>query len=265
MNTENPNSTPRQQRIATAMGIEGMTSAAGLAIMDVFIERSRQPGGTGAFVEFGTYKGRTAALFAQHLGPQDMLHAVEQADYLQIDTLRQISPRVTWHRLGSEAFCAGGLSDSLAGQRVLASHHDASHFFDNVATELRSMPALMAPGGVIILDDFNDAFAQVRAAYYQLRYVEAFPYELLVIGFNKCVLVHQDDYDAYEAMVLDRLLDELRDGGVQATLFRTDVHRHARGFFVRAKANASEPDRYGTAFWGDRFYRPSASVLANRQ
>lgn len=253
-----PTPTLRQQRITRAMAIEGMTSAQGLALMDVFIEHARGCTGPGAFVEFGTYKGRTAALFAQHLGAQDMLHAVEQADYLQIDVLHAISPNVAWHRSASEAFCANGLPAALAGQRIVASHHDASHFFDNVATELRHMPALMAPGGVIILDDFNDAFAQVRAAYYRLRYVEAYPYELLLIGFNKCVLVHQDDFVAYEALVLGQLLAELRVGGVQATLFRTDVHRHARGFFVRAKTRLDDPDRYGTAFWGDRFYKSSA-------
>ena len=254
--------TARKQRIDTCMAIEGMTSAAGLALMDVFIEEALRRCGSGSFVEFGTYKGRTAALFAQHLGEQATLHAVEQADYLQIDRLRQISPRVQWHRVTSEAFCAGGLTDSLGGQALVASHHDASHFFDNVATELRSMPALMAPRGVIILDDFNDAFAQVRAAYYHLRYVEGFPYELLLIGFNKCVLVHQDHFDDWEALVLGQLLGELRLGGVDGTLFRTDIHRHARGFFVRAKASPADPDRYGTAFWGDRFYAPSAKVLA---
>lgn len=250
------------QRVANCMAIEGMTSAAGLTVMDVFIEAALQRAGVGAFVEFGTYKGRTAALFAQHLGSEGVLHAVEQADYLEIDKLRQMSPRVQWHRLTSETFCAGALTTSLAGQRIVASHHDASHFFDNVATELRSMPALLARGGVIILDDFNDAFAQVRAAYYHLRYVEAFPYELLLIAFNKCVLVHEDDFDDYEALVLDRLLPELRQADIDATLFRTDIHPRSRGFFVRAKGQAGEADRYGTAFWGERFYRPSAEVLA---
>ncbi|MCU0922311.1 MAG: class I SAM-dependent methyltransferase [Burkholderiaceae bacterium] len=258
------NPTGRQQRIDTCLTIEGMTSAAGLALMDVFIEEALRRCGSGSFVEFGTYKGRTAALFAQHLGADATLHAVEQADYLQIDRLRQISPRVQWHRLTSEAFCAGGLTDSLGGQRLVASHHDASHFFDNVATELRSMPALMATDGVIILDDFNDAFAQVRAAYYHLRYVEAFPYELLVIGFNKCVLVHQDRFDAWEALVLDRLLGGLRLAQLDCTLFRTDIHRHSRGFFVRTKAAPADADRYGTAFWGERFYQPSARVLTDR-
>lgn len=255
---------PRQRRIANCMAIEGMTSAAGLAVMDIFVEAALQRAGAGAFVEFGTYKGRTAALFAQHLGSEGVLHAVEQAAYLQIEKLLQISPRVQWHRVTSEAICAGALGPSLAGQRIVASHHDASHFFDNVATELRSMPALLAPGGVIILDDFNDAFAQVRAAYYHLRYVEGFPYELLLIAFNKCVLVHQDDFDDYEALVLDRLLPELRLAAIDATLFRTDIHPQSRGFFVRAKAQANEADRYGTAFWGDRFYGRSADAIARQ-
>ena len=75
--------------IQAALNFEGMTSDKGLMIMDLFLKKSMVHHPDGLCFEFGTYKGRTAALIASHLGKNSWLHALEQADYLEIDKLKQ--------------------------------------------------------------------------------------------------------------------------------------------------------------------------------
>jgi len=249
-------------KINKCMSFEGMTSIGGLALMDIFIGRAVSQNLAGALIEFGTYKGRTAALFAQYASFDRPFHAVEQSDYLDIGRLRMITPFVDWHKVKSELFCKDQLLAVLGGKGIIATHHDASHFFDNVATELMAIGEVFLPAGVIILDDFNDVFSQVRASYYYLRYSKNFPYEVLLIGFNKCVLVHQDAFDAYEKYVLDSILSDLFLYNLSCTLIRSDIHEHSRGFFVKTKSSPADGDRYGTSFWGDRFYQTASDFLS---
>lgn len=247
--------------IQTALDFEGMTSDRGLVIMNLFIKKAIGHHPDGLCFEFGTYKGRTAALIASQLGEESWLHAVEQSDYLEIDKIYKISPRVTWHKEKSEDFCINNLDHVVGNSKVAYSHHDASHFFDNVHTELENLVNKMAKFGVIVLDDFNDTFSQVRAAYYYLRYTSDFPYELLLIGFNKAVLVHQDQFDYYENYVLNDLLDELEKYDFYCKLCRSDINQHSRSFSLSYRASPDADQLYGTKFWGKKFYQPSKTFL----
>lgn len=243
--------------VQNAMSIDGMTGAEALALMDIFIKRSVSDTGASRFAEFGAYKGRTACLMAQNIGPDGELEVVESADYLQLDRLLPFSANIRWHKEKSEEFTANRLPSLLGGKRLTATHHDASHFFSNVHSELTNIRALMDEAGVIILDDFNDTYAQVRAAYYHLRYTTDFPFEIILIGFNKCVLVHSNHFHRHEAFVLDELIDLLQaEYGYICRLSRTDNNPLSRGFCINRRT-LTEPVRYGTAFFGDRFYQRS--------
>jgi hypothetical protein len=241
------------------MQVDGMTSEGGLAMMDIFLGQALKS--EGVCFEFGTYKGRTAALSLQAMAGSDhWLHLVDPSDYLDTATLNGLSQRYTWHKERSEPFCQEKLDSVLAGKRIVYTHHDASHFFSNVKTELSEVVRFMSDGGVIVLDDFNDSYSQVRAAYYYLRYVEKFPFELLVIGFNKAILVHQTNFDENEQYVLIHLLDDLESAGLICKLYRTDINEHSRNFFVGPRL-ATDEKLYGTRFFGDRFYRHSKVML----
>lgn len=244
-----------------ALAIEGMTTEAGLAIMDIFLQKSLQFCPDGLCFEFGTYKGRTAALIASRLSTENWFHMLESQDYLEFDKIKAISDNVTWHKMKSEAFCTDELKPLTAQKRIAYSHHDASHFFDNVHTELSNLFSHVDPNGIMVLDDFNDSYSQVRAAYYHLRYTTDFPFELLIIGFNKAILVHEDKFDYWEQLVLDQLLEELSSYSLSCQLCRSDVNQHSRNFFVRTKSDPTAPDLYGVNFWGDKFYGTSKSIL----
>lgn len=246
--------------VSVAMQIEGMTSQEGLTLMGAFLRKVLSFYNSGICLEFGTYKGRTSALIAANLGKQHWLHSVDQAEYLELEKLHEISSSVTWHKGHSEEFCQVILPEILGDQKVLFSHHDASHFFSNVYIEISNVIKYLEAYGIMVLDDFNDNFSQVRAAYYYLRYAESFPYELLLVGFNKAVLVHEDMFDYWESYVLDDLLEEMSENGVLCKLIRSDVNEHSRSFFMRTRKE-SEDIFYGLKFWGDRFYKKSSTIL----
>jgi hypothetical protein len=249
-----------KQSVYNAMQFEGMTSAQGLTLMDLFLQKVKSFHKTGLCIEFGTYKGRTAALIAKSLDEGNWLHAVEQAEYLEFERLIKISPLITWHKKRSEEFCRESLPELAEKQKIIYTHHDASHFFDNVYTELSSVEGYMDLYGVIILDDFNDTFLQVRAAYYYLRYSMNFPYELLLVGFNKAVLVREELFDYWEGYVLDDLLNDMAANNISCKLYRTDISKNSRAFYLCARKN-EEDIYYGLKFWGDRFYKRSKNVL----
>lgn len=250
------------ENIQVALGFEGMTSERGLLLMDTFLNKAMKLHPDGLCFEFGTYKGRSAALIAGRMSETNWLHAIEPKDYLEFEKLKNISSNVTWHKSKSEQFCQNELARVVGTDLVTFSHHDASHFFDNVTTELSSIVNVMHPHGIIVLDDFNDAFSQVRAAYYHLRYVCEFPYELLLVGFNKAILVHQDQFDYYEDYVLNELLDELEQIEFTCRLCRTDINPLSRSFFLQYRLDPDAGRLYGTDFFGETFYQPSREYLA---
>lgn len=233
-----------------------MTSEGGLVLMDIFLQRAISSDSAGMMFEFGTYKGRTAALLAQSVGEESWLHAVDPSNYLETDVLDSITERYTWHKDRSENFCKTKLGTIVNDKKIVYTHHDASHFFDNVRTELDAVQHYMSPLGVIVLDDFNDPYSQVRAAYYHLRYTTDFPFELALIGFNKALLVHEDTFDTVESYILDGILGDLQSAGFVCKLYRTDINRNSRNFFIAPRI-ATEDDRYGLGFFGDMFYKRS--------
>lgn len=249
-----------KKSVSDAMQFEGMTSAQGLTLMDLFLQQVKSFHNTGLCIEFGAYKGRTAALIAKSLEQGNWLHTVEQANYLEIERLLKISSLITWHKQRSEAFCSESLPVFVEKQNIIYTHHDASHFFDNVYTELISVSKYMAPYGVMVLDDFSDVFSQVRAAYYYLRYQMNFPYELLLIGFNKAILVREELFDYWEGYILNNLLNDMAENNILCKLHRTDINKNSRSFYLTTRKN-EEDSYYGLNIWGDRFYKRSSNVL----
>ena len=234
--------------------IEGMTTREGLALMYLVIKNFSPLNGIGTSFEFGAYKGRTAALMLA--SEISFLHVVESADYLQEEKLNQFGVNYRWHKERSENFCKT-LGEYIAPDSPLAiTHHDASHFFDNVYQEIKGVLSCATKDTVLILDDFNDSYSQVRAAYYYLRYAEEMPFELALIGFNKAVLVHQDRFTQVENYILQKLLNDLEMMDVTAKLVRTDNNSKSRAFHVRLRQK-HEDQLYGLHFFGDRFYRSS--------
>ena len=235
----------------TAMSIPGHTVRNALILMQVFITLSQNDTkATGRMIEFGTYVGRVSYLLGKLARKDENLVLVDSVPYLDEELLKREQISFDFFQMRSEDYLASTISNVMMN----ITHHDASHYFDNVHSELKGVKNKMDENGLIILDDFTDPFSQVRAAYYYSRYRENFPWELLLIGFGKAILVNESRFNYWEEFVLDRLYDDLMCYGVRTMLHRTDVTKWSRAFYLRV-AKDDEPVRYGLNTWGDRFYR----------
>jgi hypothetical protein len=243
--------------IDSAMGFEGMTTRPGLGLLAAFLKRSQMLNGEKrGLIEFGTYKGRVSALMGLMQRTDDRLDLVDVKDYLDRPRLDSLGINYHFHLSTSEKWD----SSQLEADEVYFSHHDASHYFHNVSHELNEMRGLLSPYGVIALDDFTDTFNQVRAAYYHQRYALGGPFELLLQGWGKAILVRTAAFGSYEKFVLEDLQPILRGLGMETMLARTDAVPESRAFSIVLKKGPDEPDRYGLRVWGDRFYRPSVQT-----
>jgi hypothetical protein len=242
-----------EQAISFGLEFEGMTSRNALVLMSFFLSRLLDSELKGSLAEFGTYKGRVAAFFGK-LARGRELELVDLGDYLEKDRLEGEGIRFKYFNCRSEDYLER--QERLAGKcKYLVSHHDASHYFENVKTEVGVISKLFNPEGLIILDDFTDPFNQVRAAYYYLRYVEKMEFELIMIGFGKAILCHSDYFSKWEKFIVEELVKYCSDFGVSSTLYRTDLNQYSRAFSIALKKKPSDPDLYGLNTYGDRFYK----------
>lgn len=240
------------ESIKKSMPLQGATSEMALKLMGAFMNQQTKyldDSPSGAVVEFGTFKGRVSLFLGLEKRPTDELVLVDVADYLERDVLEGYGLQYRFNKMCSEDWVEQNT------QPIIVSHHDASHYFENVKSELNGIADYVDKSSLVILDDFADPFNQVRAAYYYTRYVDKLPLELLLIGFGKGILVHQDAFSDWEAFVVESLQDKLREFDLDSMLYRTDDSKFSRAFSITKKANAEQPDRYGTNIYGDRFYQ----------
>jgi hypothetical protein len=244
----------KKNAIECGMSFVGLTDLNSLTLMAVFIDELFKGVEPGGLIEFGSYHGRVGGFLGSLMRPEDTLTLLDQNDnLLDHQRLQNAGIKYTYHNAWSEKW----LETMPINSRFILSHHDASHFFDNVHEEISKINSFMDRNGLIILDDFTDSFSQVRAAYYHLRYACNLDWELLLIGFSKAYLVHNSRFAHWEEFILEKLQNELKNMDLPSVLARTDNHKLSRNFHINKKYNPEEADLLGVDWWGDKFYHPS--------
>jgi len=247
----------KKSAIELGMSIHGLSDLNSLTLIAAFVDKLFTVSEPGGMIEFGSFHGRIGGLLGGLMRPEDSLTLLDQNnDLLDHNSLKAANVRYDFHHAWSEKW----LDDLTVDSRYILSHHDASHFFDNVHQEVSKLNSFMDKNGLMILDDFTDSFSQVRAAYYHLRYVENLDWELLLIGFSKAILVHNSNFEFWENFVLNELQSKLTELDLPSVLARTDIHKLSRNFFINKKDNPLDNDLYGVDWWGDRFYKPSINI-----
>lgn len=235
--------------------IEGMTSSHAARLAHVLNNRLTGMQREGSFFESGTYKGKSAAIFASFPNVLNLV-LVDASNYLEIDKLEALTGiRPEFFLCKSEDF---DYQSNLASHSALIwSHLDASHYFTNVSKEISSIANYMHPDGLICLDDWNDYYPQVRAAYYYLRYKCDLKWELLITGFNKAFLCSQECFKDWSRYILLTFKDGISfdEHSWLVQLARSDYSEgNSRSFHV-AKRSQDAPALYGQHIWGDKFYQ----------
>ena len=147
-----------QKTLENLLEIPGQTTFQGLGVMQSFLSEQRAgPCDIGDFVEFGTFKGRVSVLLGLNINAGADLFLVDPANHLDEAELVRRKIKYKFFKKKSEDWTAQNYDSSVSFV-----HSDASHYFNNVLQELRWANHCLRDYGVMVLDDFNDPFNQVR-------------------------------------------------------------------------------------------------------
>ncbi len=244
------------ERIALAGRIEGMFSAFSMAVLDTALGFQSARGVTGDILEIGTFRGKCAALMAQHLRPGERLTLVDIADYLDRAALEPLKDRIDFILAPSDR-----LASTMPGYRARRGtfrfiHIDASHGYRETQHELGLAEHLLGRGGIIAMDDFTNLnFAQNMAAIFHYLFTRKTDLRMFLLTYEKAYLCRKGDSDFYLKCVLEQAVPEMRGRGIDAVIARTSSSRKFHPFYLRARQAA---DR--TSFYGEESYR--AEILA---
>lgn len=242
---------------STAATFKGSLSDISVSIMQSILSFQDRSSITGDMIEYGVLHGKSASVLLSNIGRSETLHLVDVNEaYPDFDKLRGISPNFDFHKGASEQMIRDGSLEKFLSKGVRLSHHDASHSFNNVITEMDFMHDRIAPGGVMVLDDFlNPNFMQVVAACFTHIARTKSKVEPFLFASSKMYLCRKEDFRMYERLVVEEIFPTIKKVGFPLFLTRTEDTEDYRAFTFWAKPNRDFPDYYGVATYGDRYYK----------
>jgi len=242
---------------ALAESFEGMMNPISIGIFEALLGFQAANDIRGNCIEFGVYRGRSAAVALRHLQPGERMMLIDVAErYPEFDKLRAINPAFEFIAAKSEALVSDKRLLDFVGPGVRFSHHDASHSYVNVTEEMKLMESHIQPRGLMVLDDFgNPSYMQVVAACFAHLARKGCKLELLLYANNKAYLCRKEDFAFYAGFLLDGMLPRLHAAGLNVYITRTDNNARYRGFSIAPKVKPTDPDRYGLNIYGERYYK----------
>lgn len=196
------------------------------AVWDCLLAFQRAQAVKGHAFEIGVYHGKSAALTALHLRPDEDLvlvdpYRLDQAR-AKLAELRRREP--ICHPCRSSRLSSANLSPFAGRCRWV--HVDGEHTGFACAHDMGLADRLLDDKGILVVDDFfSPRYPQVTAAV--LAYLQAHPFSLrlFLCGFFKAYLARPPFAGEYLRYVRDGLLADLRarDHGERIALFKTTV------------------------------------------
>jgi predicted O-methyltransferase YrrM len=230
--------------------IEGMFSPFSIAAMDMMLSFQESLGVKGDVLEIGTYKGKSAALLGRHLRGEERLVLVDIASLLNPAAIEPFKDRTDFILSDSSK-----VRDVLPGYRDRHQtfrfiHIDASHGYEETFRELAIANELLAPLGLISLDDFTNLnYSQNIAAIFKYLYTAGSDLMMLLTTNEKGYLCRKDYFDRYADLILRRSIAELRSRDIDAVLARTAFGLEYKAFYLRGR----DPGETGS-FYGVEIY-----------
>ncbi len=243
-----------RQYVESATKFEGFMSPQHILTFLAFLDDQQERKIKGDVLEFGVYKGRSAAVLLNNISKGEKAYFVDSSTHPEVEKLQEINKNFSLIKSKSEDLIRSSNS-SLPQDGLRFSHHDASHTYDNLFTELTYIENSCVEDPIIVLDDFGSwAYPQVQAAAYSYLYNQKTDFEIFMIANTKAYLCRKQHFKYYESFVLNKLQPLLKSFDFEYQIARTDLGDF-RGFSMREKSSPSLPDRYGENIWGDTFYR----------
>lgn len=221
-----------QALIPAIEATRGWFSRESAALWDCLLHRQRGADVRGPLMEIGVWHGRAAILLAAH--------ARQQGDESDSVVLVDINPKAAAiAQAMRRAFGDGPLppvhllqEDShdlphrpaarAHAHRLRWIHIDGEHSAAAATADLDTAHLLLAPNGVVVLDDIlHPWYPQLTAALF--RYLTDHPgrFSLFMLGFGKAYLCRHRLGAWYRSYVLQHLPEDMAARGVPVTLVKT--------------------------------------------
>lgn len=204
--------------------VPGMSSRFAAAICGGLMRIQAEMGVAGSVAEFGTFEGRFFIALCHALAPGEVALGIDRFDWpnpqvqdrFEANCARYGAPadrRITWkadtHSMRPEELLA-----KLGGVQPRFMHIDSEHSRAGLATELELATAVLAPSGIMVLDDMlHPGYPLLVVAVHE--YLERHPEMRVlciidretVVAATKFVLCRAERQKPYE----ERLLEAYKD------------------------------------------------------
>jgi predicted O-methyltransferase YrrM len=230
-----------------AQRIEGMFSDFSMAVVDSLLSFQDKAAIAGSMLEFGVYRGRSAALLGRHLRGDEKLILVDIIDYLDRAAIAPFRRSAELIVTPTEKF-----RDVFAGYDARRHsfrfiHIDASHNYRATFAELQMADELLASRGIIALDDFvNLDYSQNMAAIFKYLYTAPTDLTVFLVTNEKGYLCRKADFAFYVGFILGQFVAEMGSRGVpDCYLARTDVEPEYGPVHARTRLPGEQGHHYG--------------------
>jgi predicted O-methyltransferase YrrM len=190
---------------------------------DVLFVRQAAEGITGDLLEIGVLKGKSATLIALHARADETFVLVDPA--LRREAIDAVESIRSAHNV-----LVRDVSQNLRGHAALAGregsfrwiHIDGEHSGPAVTNDLEIAEALIAPHGIICLDDFfTPAYPQITAAAFAFLASRRDRLQLFLIGYNKGYICRREDAQEILLFLRDDAGREYARRDFPVTLWKT--------------------------------------------
>ncbi|MGR9280156.1 class I SAM-dependent methyltransferase [Rhizobium johnstonii] len=239
--------------------IDGMLSAFSMAAMDSVLSlQASNPEISGSVVEFGTYKGRSAAIIAPQVRPSEKFVLVDVADYLEVNKIRAIHPKMEFVLCRSEEFRLRYPDYKQIRKNCRFIHVDSNHAYRTTFQEMKLCDALLSPGGVAVFDDYTNLnYSQVLPAIYKYIYTATSDLAVFMVTDVKAYLCRRKYLNYYLSFVLQGVLPSMTARGIEdAIISRTDWDREYRAIYLRTRSPGEAGPHYGQEIYGRLYEGP---------
>jgi predicted O-methyltransferase YrrM len=243
-----------------AQAIEGMFSDFSMAVVDSLLSFQDASGVGGNMLEFGVYKGRSAALLGRHLAASERLLLVDIIDYLDRAAIAPFRKSIDLIITPTENFRAVHTGYEAQRRSFRFIHIDASHNYRATFAELQMADELLGTRGVVALDDFvNLDYSQNLAAIFKYLYTTPTDLKLFLVTNEKGYLCRKADFAFYVDFILNGFIAEMGSRDVEdCFLARTDVDPEYGPVYARTRLPGEQGHHYGLDIesYRNNFQRP---------
>ena len=251
-----PMSFPAIRELASS--VDGMMTVSAMSIMDSLLSFQEMHDITGHVIEFGVYKGRSAAVLAGHAIAPERLILVDVADCLDRAALAQVRAPAEYVLCPSEKFRSLYRGWKSLRGKCRFIHIDTSHYYRATLSEMRLAELLIQDRGILALDDFTNLhYSQVAAAVHRYLCTARTKLSIFLLTNEKAFLCKQRDFDFYCSFVLEGIGKEIEARGLgKICLARTEIDPDYRPVYLRPARDSDDGPVYGADLFGHYYAKP---------